>query len=76
MNNRENQTGTRGTKENKDAIPRRLGFPFPPPALPLVWLNSDGLLGLGGIADPDLSLAGGFPFLVLGFLCILFGMVG
>jgi hypothetical protein len=36
---------------------------------------SDVLSGLGGTADPCLPLAGGFPFLVLGFLYAFFGMV-
>jgi hypothetical protein len=36
---------------------------------------SDGLLGLGGTADPGLSPAGGFPFPVLGFFFVFFRMV-
>jgi hypothetical protein len=35
---------------------------------------SDGLLGLGGAADLGLSPAGGFPFHVLGFFDVFFGM--
>jgi hypothetical protein len=36
---------------------------------------SDGLSGLGGMADLGLSLVEGFPFLVLGFFYVFFQMV-
>jgi hypothetical protein len=36
---------------------------------------SHGLLGLGGMADSGVSSVGGFPFLVLDFLCVFFRMV-
>jgi hypothetical protein len=37
---------------------------------------SDGLSGLGGRADPRLSLAGGFPCLILGFSVSSMGCCG
>jgi hypothetical protein len=36
---------------------------------------SDGLAGLGGTVDPGLSPAGGFPFPILGFFYVFFGIV-
>jgi hypothetical protein len=51
----------------KEAIPRRLGLQSPPPAPPPVHPASNGLLGLGGAADPGRSSVGEFPFLALVF---------
>jgi hypothetical protein len=67
------RTGMWGRHNRGDPQPARVSIPSAGAGAGLP--ASYGLLGLGGAADTVLSPTGGFPFPILGFFCVFFGMV-
>jgi hypothetical protein len=72
---RPNREHVREVQEITEAVPQAARVCIPSASVGAGPPASDGLLGLGGTADPGLLPAGGFMFPVLGFFYVFFRMV-